>query len=238
MTKSKRIFLNMFSFILCTLLFGCGEVKLQSHTEINENGSGVLKLQIGYDNYVASSFENGILDKEYIEQNGLKLNKYSKNDMNIEEITYNFSNLEELETKINSSKFATMIYSKKIGIKNNLNSITFKFNQPIIEHQELKKYYLDENGQVDTEMYNYIKNMQFNNLIKLPGIILDSNATEEVDSNTKGWNYKLIQIDENTEIKATYQTKNTLTVPIFLGAIAILIAILGYIFLKRRIHRK
>lgn len=234
MRKSKRISLIICSFILCTLLFGCGEVRLKSQSEINSNGSGVLKIKIEYDNNVASSFENGIIDKDYIEQNGLTLDKYSKDNMNIEELTYNFGNLKELERKINSSKFATMVYSKKIGIINNVNNITLKFNQPIIEHQEIKKYYLDENNQTNTETYKYIKNMQFTNLIRLPGVILDSNATEEIDSNTKVWNYRLIQIDENTEIKATYQTKNTLIIPIVLVSIAIL----GYVLKKRRVENK
>jgi hypothetical protein len=108
MIKVKRIIIYIIILMISTLLFGCADIDLKTSTVINENESGSVKLQIIYDDFIYSKLKKDIIDHEWAKKNGYLFNKYLKNNMDIEEITYEFNNIKELEQKINSSGLATM----------------------------------------------------------------------------------------------------------------------------------
>lgn len=230
MTKSKRIIIYIIILILSTILLGCGDINLNSSTVINENGSGSIKLQILYDNFISSMLKNDIIDHKWAEENGYLVNKYSKNNMNVEEITYEFGDIKELEQKINSSGLATMTYSKKIGMGENTYTIDLKFNKAPIDKLVNDKTDTETTA-TDEKIYNYIKNIEFTNEVKVPGKIVKSNAIGDINENTKEWTYKLSQIDENTHISFSYKMKNYM-VPISVVTTTSTLS-LGFIFMKK-----
>lgn len=207
MIKSKRIIIFILILMLSTILFGCGDINLKSVTMINENGSGSIKLQILYDNVISSVIKKGIIEQEWAKENGYLFNKYCKNNMNVEEITLEFNDFKELEQKINLNGLATMTYSPKIGIEENTYTVDLKFNKSLID-----KLIKDKTDRKTTEtneaIYNYIQNIEFSNEVKMPGNIVKSNATGDIDESTKEWTYKLNQIDDNTTVLFSYQVKN------------------------------
>ena len=207
MLKSKRIIIFILILMLSITLLGCGNINLKSSTVINENGSGSLKLQILYDNFISSVLKKSIIDQEWAKENGYLFNKYSKNNMNVEEITYDFNDFKELEQKINFNGLATMTYSKKIEMEENTYTVDFKFNKSLID-QLIKDKTDTKTTETGEGIYNYIQNIEFSNEVKMPGNIVKSNATEDIDENTKEWTYKLHQIDENTTLVFSYQVKN------------------------------
>ena len=207
MIKSKRIIIVILILMISTILFGCGDINLKSSTVINENGSGSVKLQILYDNFISSVLKKGIIDQEWAKENGYLFNKYSNNNINIEEITYDFNDFKELEQKINSNGLATMTYSSKIGMEENTYTVDLKFNKSLID--KLIKDKTDaKTTETDEAIYNYIQNIEFSNEVKMPGNIVKSNAAGDIDENTIEWTYKLSQIDENTNTLFSYQVKN------------------------------
>ena len=153
---------------------------------------------------ISSVLKKSIIDQKWANENGYLFNKYSKNNMNVEEITYEFNDFKELEQKINSNGLATMTYSREIGMKENTYTVDFKFNKSLID--KLIKDKTDT--KTDEAIYNYIQNIEFSNEVKMPGNIVKYNATGDIDENTKEWTYKLNQIDENTTVLFSYQVKN------------------------------
>ena len=178
--------------MLSITLLGCGNINLKSSTVINENGSGSLKLQILYDNFISSVLKKSIIDQEWAKENGYLFNKYSKNNMNVEEITYDFNDFKELEQKINFNGLATMTYSKKIEMEENTYTVDFKFNKSLID-QLIKDKTDTKTTETGEGIYNYIQNIEFSNEVKMPGNIVKSNATGDIDESTKEWTYKLNQ---------------------------------------------
>ena len=207
MIKSKRIIIFILILMLSTILLGCGDINLKSVTMINENGSGSIKLQILYDNVISSVIKKGIIEQEWAKENGYLFNKYSNNNMNFEEITYEFNDFKELEQKINLNGLATMTYSPKIGIEENTYTVDLKFNKSLIDKLIKDKTYTKTTDSNEA-IYNYIENIKFSNEIKMPGNIVKSNATGDIDESTKEWTYKLNQIDENTTVLFSYGVKN------------------------------
>ncbi len=63
---------------------------------------------------------------EWAKENGYNFNKYFKDNMNIEEITYEFKDIKELEEKINSSGLATMTDLKRTKGKDDVYTIDVK----------------------------------------------------------------------------------------------------------------
>ena len=59
----------------------------------------------------------------------------------------------------------------------------------------------------DQKIDNYIKNMKFTNEVKVSGNIVKSNATVDIDKNTKEWTYKLSEIDDDTAMLLSYKLK-------------------------------
>lgn len=201
MIKFKRSILFMIAFIISMMLLGCGNINLKSFTVINENGYGTVKLQILYDNFISSKLGNDIIDHKWAKENGYNFNKYLKNNINVEEITYNFKSIEDLQQKINSSGLATMAYLKRSGIGETTCNINLKVNK-----QSIDKLIKDKTNN-DEIIYNYIKNIKFINEVKVPGKVIKSNATANTDENIKEWTYKLSQIDGDTNLLISYKSK-------------------------------
>lgn len=136
------------------------------------------------------------------QRNGYSFNRYLKNNINVEEITYNFKSIEDLQQKINSSGLATMTYLKRSGIGETTYNINLKVNK-----QSIDKLIKDKTNN-DEIIYNYIKNIKFINEVKVPGEVIKSNAAGNIDENIKEWTYKLSQIDGDTNLLISYKTKS------------------------------
>jgi len=201
MSKMKRAIFNSLILILGIILLGCRDIDLRSSTVINENGSGVVKLQVVYDDFISTKLKNDVIDHEWAKENGYNFNKYFENNMNIEEITYEFKDIKELEEKINSSGLATMTNLKRRKGKEDIYTIDVKFNKSAIDN-------LIQNNTNDEKVYNYIKNIKFINEVEVPGNIIGCNAEEDADENTRVWTYKMSEIDDNTRVDLSYRIKN------------------------------
>lgn len=199
MSQVKRIIKSITIFIILIILFGCGDVGLKSSTEIDENESGSVKLQIVYDEVIASKLNKEIFDLDWAEESGYKFNKYVMGNINVEEIVYKFNNIDELEEKINSSGLATMTHSKDSQTREKIHTIELKFNRTAIDNLIMNNINNDEN------LYNYICNIRLNNEVKVPGTIIKSNPSININENTNEWIYKLNQIDNNTYISLSYK---------------------------------
>ncbi|MDR3593590.1 hypothetical protein [Clostridium sp.] len=199
MIKLKRTIIYIIILTLSIMLFGCGDVYLNSLTAIDDNESGSVKLQIIYDDIIGSKLKKDIFDHKWVNENGYIFNKYSQGNMNVEEITYSFKNIKELEEKINSSGLATMTYSKKAQMREKINSIQLNFNKSNIDNL------IKNSTGNDEKIYNYINNIKIHNEVKVPGKIVKSNTSVEVNENTRKWTYKLSQIDNNTSMSFSYR---------------------------------
>jgi hypothetical protein len=199
MVKLKRTIIYIIILTLSIMLFGCGDVYLNSLTAIDDNESGSVKLQIIYDDIIGSKLKKDIFDHKWVNENGYIFNKYSQGNMNVEEITYSFKNIKELEEKINSSGLATMTYSKKAQMREKINSIQLNFNKSNIDNL------IKNSTGNDEKIYNYINNIKIHNEVKVPGKIVKSNTSVEINENTRKWTYKLSQIDNNTSMSFSYR---------------------------------
>lgn len=198
MIKVKRAIVYIFILILSISLYGCGDVYLKSSTVIDENESGSVKLQIAYDNFIASKLKNDIFDHKWIVENGYIFDKYVKGNMTIEEITYPFDNIKELEEKINSSGLATITYSKRAQMREKINTIQLNFHKSNIDNL------IKNNTGNDEQIYNYISNVKIHSEVKIPGKIVKANTSGDINENTRKWTFKLGQIDNNTYMIFSY----------------------------------
>lgn len=233
MIKSKRIVIFILSLILPIILFGCGNINLKSFTEINDNESGTAKFQIIYDNSVSTSLNRTILNQQWMKENGFTFNNYTKDNMNVEEVKYDFNSLKDLQDKVNLTKIINMSYSKKLGIGKDTYTINFSFDKSGIENL-IKQNINSGDEQKDEQIYNrYAKDVLLTNDVKIPGTIINSNSTEKIDDNIYEWTYKLSQIDENTNINISYNMKNNLIPGGLTTGAVIVLGVLGYVYLKK-----
>lgn len=199
MNKIKGIIKYVIILTLSIILCGCMGVDLKSHTIINENESGSIKLQVTYDDIIALKLNRDVVDHKWAKDNGYVFNKYKSGNETIEEIIYSFKNIKELEEKINSSGLAAMTYSRKLQNGEKVCVIKLVFNKSNIDN--LIKNNIGE----DEKTYNYINNLKICNEVNVPGPILISNATGNINENTKKWTFKLSQIDNNSVILFSYK---------------------------------
>lgn len=236
MTKFRKISLTILIISISLIFIGCGTINLKTNTNINANGSGNAKFQIAYDDVVYSILNRDIFNQQWAQEKGFEFSKYSKDNMNVEEITYNFNSLKDLREKINSTKVVTMEYSENLGLNKKISNINFKFNKELIDDL-IKQNINTSDKEKEQRMYSYIQDVKLSNDIQAPGTVLSSNSTETVDTLTKEWNYKISQIDENTAVTISYSVKNY-TIPIIIAISAIIILSgLGYVLSKRKNKR-
>ncbi len=201
MNKMKGTIKYVIILTLSIILCGCMGVELNSHTIINENESGSIKLQVAYDNIIASKLSRDVVDHKWARENGYFFNKYKDGNTTIEELVYPFKNVKELEEKINSSGLAAMTYTTKLQNGEKVCAIKLAFNKSNIDKL------IKNNIGNDEKIYNYINNLKICNEVSVPGQILISNASENINESTRKWTYKLNQIDDNTVVLFSYKFK-------------------------------
>lgn len=201
MRKIKSIIKYVVILTLSIILSGCVGVDLKSHTIINENESGSIKLQVTYDDIIASKLNRDVVDHKWARENGYIFNKYREGNDTIEEIIYSFKNVKDLEEKINSSGLATMTYATELQNGEKLYAIKLIFNKSNIDNL------IKNNVGNDEKLYSYINNLKICNEVSVPGQILKANTLGSISGNTGKWSYKLSQIDDNTFMLFSYKFK-------------------------------
>lgn len=222
MNKYKKILIIIMLLVISIIFIGCGDIRLNTSTTINDNESGKATFYISYDNIVYSNLNGDIFNTQWAKDNGFIFNKYNKNNMNVEELSYKFNNLKELQNKINSTSVLNMSYKTKMGLNKKTYYINLKFNKDIMDDL-IKENITSEDEQKNAEIYNYINEVILLNSITVPGQLIDSNCSEPIDENTGVWSYKLSQIDENTEINIVYSVASSamigyICIVVFMGA--------------------
>ena len=124
MLKCKRIILLLF-IIICIPLFiiGCRRIDVRSETIINDDESGQIDLYVKYDDMLADYIKGNIFNLDWAEENGYVVKKHTEGNNTIEELLYEFNNLEELENKMNSSGLINLSHTHK----QKLNKKTYNF---------------------------------------------------------------------------------------------------------------
>ena len=235
MNKYKKILELTIILVLSLVFTGCGEIKLNTSTTINDNESGKATFYISYDDTVYSSLKHEIFNTKWAKDNGFVFNKYNKNTMTVEELSYKFNNLKELQYKINSTNVLNMSYKTKMGLNKKTYYIKLNFNKDIMD-DVIKGNIALEDGRKNTEAYSYIENVILLNSIEVPGQLIDSNRSKAIGENTGVWRYKLSQIDKNTEIKISYSVTSYSILGYICIAVLICVGGVYYYIMKNRIH--
>ena len=202
---------------------------------INDDESGDAAFYISYDDTVHSILKRDIFDAGWSEDNGFLLKKYNKDNMSVEELSYEFNDLKELQDKINFTKIMNMTYETKLGLDRKTYFINMKFDTKAID-ELLKKNLISKDDRENNEIYDYIKDVTLSSSITVPEKLIESNCTKSTDKNTGVWSYKISQIDENTEIKIIYSVKNYSMIICLCILFLIFIKILSY-YIKKALKK-
>lgn len=237
MHKCKKISILIISLFFSLIFIGCGQVKFNASTimNINDDESGDVALYISYDDIVHSTLNRDIFDAGWAEDNELIFYKYNKDNMNVEELCYKFDDLKDLQEKINSTKVINMSYDTKLGFDKRTYFINLKFDKEAIDDL-IKKNLVSESDKKNTGIYDYIEDVTLSNSITVPGDLIESNCSKSMDKNKGIWNYKLSEINENTEIKIVYSVKNYYMI-IGLGVLFLVCFKIGLYYVKRIVRR-
>lgn len=229
----KKIRMLILCLILSLLLVGCGVVDLTTITQINEDGSGYIMGKIKYDKF-ASKFLNPIFEgNKRLEEEGFNIKQYEENDMDVIEYKYALYNFKIVSKKAEIYKYININEKFTPGILKNKITLEIKVNKNILKdsiaHITKKDYKV-----LTPSMLAFISNINYENQVKVPGKILETNGTITRDNNVAKWNYKLNEIDNGTIMTITYtQNQFVYVILIYVFIIVLICAIAGYIFIKK-----
>ena len=199
MLKCKRIILLLF-IIICIPLFiiGCRRIDVRSETIINDDESGQIDLYVKYDNMLADYIKGNILNLDWAEENGYVVKKHTEGNNTVEELLYEFNNLEELENKMNSSGLINLSHTHK----QKLNKKTYNFNLVVnksnIEGLLSKSIHTGDESK-DKYVLNYLENIVIHNDIKYQDSKVRLNSAT-VKSKVDVLNCKLSQLEDGMNI--------------------------------------
>lgn len=203
----KIILLNL--FILSFIFSGCGKVAINTDTAIKKNGEINITTRVLYDNVVGNLVNNEEMKKIFGEE--FKVNQYVKDSMNVTETSISYPDMKTLLEDEKLSKLFKYSLEKEGGMIKDRFNLKIKFNT---------RPDYNENENYD----KYVGKIPYNNTIKVPGRITNTNAITKVDENTVEWNYLMEQINEDTEMSVEYEYVNSVKVIIW---VAIFILIIG-----------
>lgn len=199
MLKCKRIILLLF-IIICIPLFiiGCRRIDVRSETIINDDESGQIDLYVKYDDMLADYIKGNIFNLDWTEENGYVVKKHTEGNNIVEELLYEFNNLEELENKMNSSGLINLSHTHK----QKLNKKTYNFNLVVnksnIEELLSKSIHTGDESK-DKYVLNYLENIVIHNDIKYQDSKVRLNSAT-VKSKVDVLNCKLSQLEDGMNI--------------------------------------
>lgn len=234
----KKIRVLILAIFLTIFLVGCGKVNLTTVTEINKDGTGFIMGKIKYDKYVSKVIDPILSNEKDISSQGFQVKRYDEDNMKVIEYKYTLFNFEKVHNRENIKQYIDLQEKITPGILKNKVALNIKVNKNILK---------DALAQVSKENYNLltgqvskvVRDIDYENVIKVPGAILESNSTEIVNSNTAKWKYKLSDIEDGTEMTIVYeQPQYPYIILLYLGAIIILIAIVSYVYIRKKHDKK
>lgn len=199
MLKCKRIILLLF-IIICIPLFiiGCRRIDVRSETIINDDESGQIDLYVKYDDMLADYIKGNIFNLDWAEENGYVVKKHTEGNNTVEELLYEFNNLEELENKMNSSGLINLSHTHKQKLNKKTYNFKLVVNKSNIEELLSKSIHTGDESK-DKYVLNYLENIVIHNDIKYHDSKVRLNSAT-VKSKVDVLNCKLSQLEDGMNI--------------------------------------
>lgn len=206
MYRCKKIISLLFIVFICIYFMGCADIWVSSNTLIKSDNSGRISLLVKYDDLISKYTNGSVFNTDWAKENGYKIRKYADNDYNVEELSYDFKNLEDLESKINSTGLITISHIDRLGLMKKTYDFNIKFNKANID--ELLRGMINTGDQSqDKYILKQLESLTIKNDIEYPKSKLASNSATVINGIDQ-WNYKLSQLDENTNINFSYSSSD------------------------------
>lgn len=211
--------------ILGISFVGCGDVNIESKTNIQKNGKVEFVLKVLYDDEVKSFINDEFIAKR-LKLDNVEVDKYKQGKWNVEEIKIDAKGIESLRTNENIGKLFNYNIQRKDYFYKTIYDIQMSINKNIFN---IKDNY---NTKEDIE---YINNIPFSNVISFRGKLLNSNAMEYIGLNEVKWNYKVSDLTEDTKMVISYEINTIWKV---IGSILIVVIIVIGILITRNLKNK
>lgn len=227
----KNKFLILVYITISMMLVGCGKINLTTITEINKDGSGYVMGKMKYDN-ISGKVLNPILEKNIRgEEEGFKIKKYKEDNMEVIEYKYSLYDFKTV-SKEDLTKYISIHKSIKPGVLKNKVYLDIKVNKDILK--EIISHATDKQYKVITpSLINFIKDINYENQMKVPGKIVESNAMT-IDNDVAKWNYKLNEIKSGTTMSIVYvQNQFLYVILLYVFVLGVLMALVCYKFIRK-----
>ncbi|WP_297637666.1 hypothetical protein [uncultured Clostridium sp.] len=212
----KRIYFAII-LILGISFVGCGDVNIQSKTDIQKNGKVEFTLKILYDDE-AKSFINDEFIAKGLKLDNVEVDKYKQGQWNVEEIKIDAKGVENLRTNESIEKLFNYSIQRKDYFYKTIYNIQMSINKNIFN---IKDNYNTK------EDIDYINNIPFSNVVSFRGKLVNSNAMEYIGMNEVKWNYKVSELTEDTKMQISYEI-NTIW-KVIVSILLVLIILIGIV---------
>lgn len=255
--KVRKFICLVFITILIPITFiSCDNVKLSSDIDIHFNGDINTTIRLDYNETVSKITGNDLFSILLGDDaSNFSINKYTSEDRYIEEINIDtniikfISNKKDIVVNENPSNFFDYNITNDSGFFVNTYTFKLSLNEDIMNIiNSLIKNELNNNlnlylnssisslisGGVSNGITKYIASLPYDLTLSTPVDIIDSNATEQINSRTLKWSYLLGDLDENTELMVSFKMPNIVNISIISILVLILLIIVIISIVKRK----
>lgn len=250
MRRIKKYILILILIITTSLiLIGCGDIKVNTDTSININGTSDTKIKVYYDDVIGKLVNNDLMSKIINKvEDGIsdkvdfgEIIKSKEGNFNIEEVNVSTNKVKIDEISNLSSDYFSIIEDKENGIFLDKYKITLKLNESAIDiisdyiNSNINNNLgLDFGSLVNKNIGVLIGDIPIDVSISMPIKIIDTNADEIINNKTINYSYTVNDLNESNSIIIGFKAPNLKNILIYLAIIILIILTSIFYYIKKR----
>ena len=153
----KKIYFLIISISFIFVFSGCNQIKLNSFSSLNEDGTGQFKFEVCYDELISNSLSGNLISSTklaQLQENGISSRKYYKNGYTYEELCYELAKPDDSSNILLDTMICNCSLQKERGLKADTYTLNISFNQPLID----SIFPLIDDVAIETLSYNSYSN--------------------------------------------------------------------------------
>ncbi|MEN8078061.1 hypothetical protein ABFP60_13935 [Clostridioides difficile] len=244
----KKIFILLMGLSIIFTLIGCGDIKIDSKTSINANGTSNTKVKVYYDDTISKLINNSLLEKVIMEigdslPNKIhfgEITKSKEGELNVEEISIDTDKIKINDLPSMSNDYINIQVNRDKGIFLDTYKVTLKLNDSLtnmisnyVNNNINNQIGLNLGDLIGKNVASIVSDVPIDVSISMPVKIIETNATEREGNKKIEYSYEVSDLNTDNNIMLSFNVPNIQNI-IIISLVSILMVIILIVLIIRR----
>lgn len=220
--KNKILILFMI-LSMVFILIGCGDIKIDSKTSVNVDGTSNTQIKVYYDDTISKLINNSLLEKIIMETGDSlpntihfgEVTKSKEGELNVEEVSIDTDKIKINDLPSMSNDYINIEVNRDKGIFLDTYKVTLKLNNSLtniisnyVNNNINNQIGLNLGDLIGKNVASIVADVPIDVSISMPVKIIDTNAIEREGNKKIEYSYEVIDLNTDNNIMLSFNVPN------------------------------